>query len=53
MALWYHFCSGIRHLAWDAGWGFSLPVMHRTGYAVLVATGVLTVLTWIVVAIVW
>src|SRR5688500_2907199 len=21
-ALFYHLCNGIRHLAWDAGWGF-------------------------------
>ena len=53
VALWYHFCSGLRHLAWDAGYGFELPTMHRTGIAVLVATAVLTVLTWIVAVIVW
>ena len=25
VALFYHFCNGIRHLAWDAGKGFELP----------------------------
>jgi succinate dehydrogenase / fumarate reductase cytochrome b subunit len=45
--LWYHFCNGIRHLAWDAGFGFDLPEVHLTGRAVLIATAVLTVLTWI------
>ncbi len=47
-ALWYHFCAGLRHLAWDARIGFDLPTVHRTGKAALIATGVLTVLTWIV-----
>ena len=22
VALIYHFCNGLRHLAWDMGWGF-------------------------------
>lgn len=47
-ALWYHFCAGIRHLFWDAGYGFELPQVHATGRLVLVATGVLTVLTWLI-----
>jgi succinate dehydrogenase / fumarate reductase cytochrome b subunit len=51
-ALWYHFCNGLRHLAWDAGRGLDLPQVHRTGWTVVVATAALTVLTWIVAAIV-
>jgi succinate dehydrogenase / fumarate reductase cytochrome b subunit len=47
-ALFYHFCNGIRHLAWDAGRGFDLPVMHRTGWTVIAATVILTVGFWIV-----
>ncbi len=47
-SLWYHFCAGLRHLAWDAGVGYELPTMHRSGRAVLIATAVLTLLTWIV-----
>jgi succinate dehydrogenase / fumarate reductase cytochrome b subunit len=53
VALWFHFCSGLRHLAWDAGYGYELPTMHLTGKLVLVATAVLTVLTWIIAIIVW
>ncbi|MBN8890297.1 MAG: succinate dehydrogenase, cytochrome b556 subunit [Acetobacteraceae bacterium SCN 69-10] len=49
VALWFHFCNGIRHLFWDFGHGFELPQVHASGKAVLVATGVLTLLTWIVV----
>ena len=49
VALWFHFCNGIRHLFWDFGHGFELTEVHASGKAVLVATAVLTVLTWIVV----
>ncbi|ABQ31081.1 MULTISPECIES: succinate dehydrogenase, cytochrome b556 subunit [Acidiphilium] len=47
-ALFYHFCNGIRHLLWDAGVGFELPSVHRSGVAVVVAAGGLTVLVWLV-----
>jgi succinate dehydrogenase / fumarate reductase, cytochrome b subunit len=46
-ALWYHFCNGIRHLWWDAGKGFEIDQIHKSGLAVLAASGVLTVLTLI------
>lgn len=52
LALWYHFCNGIRHLAWDAGFGYELPATHRSGWAVLIATGVLSVLTWFAILVV-
>ena len=53
VALWYHFCTGIRHLFWDAGYGFDLPTMHLTGKIALGATAALTVLTWILGIAVW
>jgi succinate dehydrogenase / fumarate reductase cytochrome b subunit len=46
-AMWYHFFAGIRHLAWDLGRGYDLPTVHRTGLAVLIATAVCTVLSWV------
>ncbi len=49
VAMWYHFCAGLRHLAWDAGYGFELPTVHLTGKLVLAATAVLSVLTWIII----
>lgn len=45
VAFWYHFCNGIRHLFWDAGYGFELPVMEKSGKAVIAGTVVLTVIT--------
>ncbi|MFQ8432152.1 succinate dehydrogenase, cytochrome b556 subunit [Amaricoccus sp. W119] len=44
-AFWYHFCNGIRHLFWDAGYGFELETVHKTGKAVIIAAVVLTILT--------
>jgi succinate dehydrogenase / fumarate reductase cytochrome b subunit len=51
VALWYHFLAGIRHLFWDAGYGYELPTVHASGRAVLIGTAVLTVLTWLVIII--
>ncbi len=46
LALFYHFCNGIRHLAWDAGQGFDLPAMHRNGWVVVAASLLLTLAFW-------
>ena len=42
-ALYYHLCNGIRHLAWDAGYGFDLKTTTLTGWVVVIAAAVLTV----------
>ncbi|HEY1708313.1 MAG TPA: succinate dehydrogenase, cytochrome b556 subunit [Rhizomicrobium sp.] len=34
LALAYHFCNGIRHLAWDLGYGFNIRTAHWTGILV-------------------
>jgi succinate dehydrogenase / fumarate reductase cytochrome b subunit len=41
----YHFLNGIRHLAWDAGWGLDLQRAYATGYLVLALSPALAVLT--------
>lgn len=46
-ALWYHFCNGVRHLFWDAGYGYEIGVAEQSGYATIAATAVLTVITLI------
>ncbi len=43
----YHFCNGLRHLAWDAGWGFELPQVYASGWTVVIASIVLTLLFWV------
>jgi succinate dehydrogenase / fumarate reductase, cytochrome b subunit len=49
VAFFYHLCNGIRHLAWDAGYGFEIRTATRSGYAVLAMTALLTVLAWLYV----
>ena len=49
VAFFYHLCNGIRHLAWDAGYGFEIRSATRSGYAVLAITTLLTVLAWLYV----
>lgn len=48
VALWYHFFSGLRHLVWDTGAGFPLDQVKRSGIAVLVAAGVMTIVVLVV-----
>ncbi|WP_426959102.1 succinate dehydrogenase, cytochrome b556 subunit [Muricoccus radiodurans] len=50
---WYHTIAGVRHLIWDAGYGYDIPTTYRTGWMTVIATGVMTALTWIVAIIAW
>ncbi|HXG27605.1 MAG TPA: succinate dehydrogenase, cytochrome b556 subunit [Nevskiales bacterium] len=45
-ALFYHLCNGIRHLVWDAGYGFDLKSVYWGGYLMVVVSIVLTVFAW-------
>ena len=47
-SLFYHLANGIRHLIWDAGLGFELPMLRATGIVVVILAFGLTALTWIV-----
>jgi succinate dehydrogenase / fumarate reductase cytochrome b subunit len=49
LAFFYHVCSGVRHLALDAGYGFEIRDAQRTGYAVIAATVLLTLISWLYV----
>ena len=46
-ALFYHLCNGIRHLVWDVGKGFEIGSAYASGWLVVVASSVLTVICWI------
>jgi succinate dehydrogenase / fumarate reductase cytochrome b subunit len=37
-ALIYHFCNGLRHLAWDMGWGFERIDARRSAALVVALT---------------
>ena len=45
-ALFYHLGNGIRHLFWDAGYGFELKTAYGSGWLVLLASFVLTLGAW-------
>lgn len=47
-ALFYHFFGGIRHLAWDFGYGYDLESVYTTGWATIIATVVFTLAVWII-----
>lgn len=48
LAFFLHLCGGIRHLAWDAGYGFELAAIYASGWTVAAASIALTAATWIV-----
>lgn len=52
-ALFFHLCSGIRHLVWDAGYAFDLPTAEKGAYMVAGASAGLTLFAWIVGLSVW
>ncbi|MGH7248659.1 MAG: succinate dehydrogenase, cytochrome b556 subunit [Pseudomonadota bacterium] len=46
-AFFLHLCAGIRHLAWDAIYGFELRAIYASGWVVVAASVVLTAAAWI------
>ncbi len=44
--LMYHLCNGIRHLVWDTGRGFDIPVAYKSGYVVVIGSVLLTAAIW-------
>lgn len=45
-AFFYHLCNGVRHLFWDAGWGFGLPQVTRSGWLTVAVSALLTAAAW-------
>ena len=43
--LWYHTLAGLRHLIWDNGIGLGIQTAEKLGWAVIVGSFVLTILT--------
>ena len=46
-SLFFHLCNGIRHLCWDAGWGFEIKTVYRSGWIVVASSVALTLIAWI------
>jgi succinate dehydrogenase / fumarate reductase, cytochrome b subunit len=51
LALFYHLGNGVRHLIWDAGYGFEIETARTSAIAVLAVAGAMTVLTWLVITL--
>ena len=47
ISLFYHWANGIRHLLWDAGWGYEIGRVYMTGWIVVSISIILTVLLWL------
>ena len=47
-ALWYHYLAGLRHLYFDSGHGLDIPTAEKLGWACIIGSVVLTVLTLII-----
>jgi succinate dehydrogenase / fumarate reductase cytochrome b subunit len=48
-AIWYHYLAGLRHLYWDSGKGLDIPTAEKLGWACIIGSVVLTILTIILV----
>jgi len=46
-SMFYHLFNGIRHLFWDAGWGYGLKHAYVTGWIVITASFVFTGFLWL------
>ncbi|MXU64506.1 succinate dehydrogenase, cytochrome b556 subunit [Oceanomicrobium pacificus] len=47
-ALWYHTCTGIRHLIWDTGRGYDPELVARSAWIVVGTSLGLTLITLII-----
>ncbi len=49
VAFFLHLANGVRHLVWDAGYGFEKSQATSSGWFVVVMTVVLTAAFWVLV----
>jgi succinate dehydrogenase / fumarate reductase cytochrome b subunit len=47
-AFFYHLLNGVRHLFWDAGYGFERGARHASGWLVIAASLALTAGLWLI-----
>tara|TARA_Y100000590_G_C15139757_1_gene795638 strand:- start:72 stop:458 length:387 start_codon:yes stop_codon:yes gene_type:complete len=43
----FHLLSGIRHLAWDLGYGFEIKIANISGVLVIISSLFLTIIFWL------
>jgi succinate dehydrogenase / fumarate reductase, cytochrome b subunit len=49
LGVWYHYLAGLRHLYFDAGHGLEVATAERLGWACIIGSVVLTVITILLV----
>jgi len=47
-SLFYHLGNGVRHLAWDVGWGYELDKLRTSGWLTVIFAVAMTVLTLVI-----
>ncbi|HZK99809.1 MAG TPA: succinate dehydrogenase, cytochrome b556 subunit [Caulobacteraceae bacterium] len=50
VSVFFHLANGVRHLAWDMGWGLAPPTADRTAWAAFVFAIVAAAGAWFLVA---
>ena len=50
-SFFYHLANGIRHLCWDAGYGFEKKRARLTGWVAIITAAILTALFWLAVLV--
>jgi succinate dehydrogenase / fumarate reductase cytochrome b subunit len=48
-SFFYHLCNGIRHLFWDAGYGFNMRQARASGIGAVAMAVMLTLVFWLAV----
>lgn len=48
-AVWYHYLAGLRHVYFDAGHGLEIATAEKLGWACVIGSVVLTILTILIV----
>ena len=43
----FHLLSGVRHLAWDLGYGFEIKTANISGIIVIISSLILTIILWV------
>ena len=47
LALYYHLLAGVRHLVWDAGYGYDLATARLGSWIIIAGAVLLTAATWL------
>jgi succinate dehydrogenase / fumarate reductase cytochrome b subunit len=43
----FHVLSGVRHLAWDMGYGFEIKTANISGIIIIISSLVVTIIFWL------